>query len=254
MVLLFALAACQNEEKVETPAALVEQHESVVSTQAVKKDEIAPAVVQKDIEKSTQTVVDTLAEGSEAVNPCSVKEAMPNNPCAVKEVMNPCAAKQAAINPCTAEPAVVINPCAVKKVVNPCTAKQAIANPCTTAEATVVINPCSVKKVAKKVIENPCAVKVTTNFTGKCKACHKVDKDAVGPSFKKIQAAYGSSAALAKVFESGFTVDSRKVAASDAKYKKKVGMMTSQYKKLIKKKVEAGKFTYQALADEIFSK
>jgi len=243
IMILFGLVACQNEEKTEAPVVMVEKHEAV-NTQAVKKDDITPAVVQKDIEKSTQTVVDTLAEGSEAVNPCSVKAA----------VLNPCAAKQATINPCTAEPAVVINPCAVKKVVNPCAAKQAIANPCTTAEAAVVINPCSVKKAAKQVIENPCAVKVTSNFTGKCKACHKVDKDAVGPSFKKIQAAYGSSAALAKVFESGFTVDSRKVAASDAKYKKKVGMMTSQYKKLIKKKVEAGKFTYQALADEIFSK
>jgi len=59
---------------------------------------------------------------------------------------------------------------------------------------------------------------------------------------------------LAKVFEAGFVAADRKVAASEAKYKKKIGMMTSQYKKLIKKKVEAGKFTYQALADEIFSK
>jgi len=30
--------------------------------------------------------------------------------------------------------------------------------------------------------------------------------------------------------------------------------MTGQYKKLIKKAAEAGKFTYQELADEVFAK
>jgi len=232
-MMLFTLAACQNEEKVETPTAMLEQHQSVVNTQAVKKDEIAPAVVQKDVEKVTQAAVKKLLEGQNAVNPCSIKKVS-------AEKSRP-----------------VVNPCSVKEAVNPCSAKQSMANPCA-VKPTAVVNPCNIKVPAPVketvVVNKPSVLKVTTNFTGKCKACHKVTKDAVGPSFKKIQAAYGSSAELAQVFEAGFTVNDRKVAASDAKYKKKTGMMTSQYKKLIKKKVEAGKFTYQALADEIFSK
>ena len=191
IMMLFTLAACQNEEKTEAPVVMVEKHETV-NTQAVKKDDITPAVVQKDVEKTSKAVVEALSEGKAVVNPNTVKSVVKANPCAVKKMANPCSLKP--------------------------------------------------------------MVKVMTNFTGKCKACHKVSKDAVGPSFKSIQAAYGSSAALAKVFESGFAVNDRKVAASEAKYKKKAGMMTSQYKRLIKKKVEAGKFTYQALADEIFSK
>jgi len=224
MMMLFALAACQNEEKTEAPVAMVEKHEPV-NTQAVKKDDITPAVVQKNVEKTSQAVVKALSEGKAVVNPCSVKPVVKANPCEVKKMVNPRSVKAA----------VKTNPCSVKKVVNPCSTKVA---------AKKMLNPCSIKAL----------VKVTTNFTGKCKACHKVSKDAVGPSFKKIQAAYSSSTALAKIFESGFVVGDRKVAASEAKYKKKAGMMTSQYKKLIKKKVEAGKFTYQALADEIFSK
>jgi cytochrome c551/c552 len=94
---------------------------------------------------------------------------------------------------------------------------------------------------------------------GKCKACHKVDKNATGPSFKNIQAAYGDAATLAKVWESGFAVADRHIAGDESnanykKYHKKAKMMSSQYKKLIHKKVEAGKFTYQELADEVFSK
>lgn len=100
---------------------------------------------------------------------------------------------------------------------------------------------------------------VAGGLTGKCKACHKVDKNATGPSFKNIQAAYGDAATLAKVWEEGFAVADRHIAgdesnASYKKYHKKAKMMTTQYKKIIKKKVDAGKFTYQALADEVFSK
>ncbi len=96
-------------------------------------------------------------------------------------------------------------------------------------------------------------------LTAKCKACHKVDKNATGPSFKNIQAAYGDAATLAKVWESGFAVADRHIAGDEnnanyKKYHKKAKMMSAQYKKLIHKKVEAGKFTYQELADEVFSK
>ncbi len=92
------------------------------------------------------------------------------------------------------------------------------------------------------------------DLTKKCKSCHATDKDKVGPSFKNIQAAYGDAATLASVFESGFAVADRKVAAGDAKWKKKAKVMTGQYKNLIKKKVKKGKFTYQEMADAIFAK
>jgi len=100
---------------------------------------------------------------------------------------------------------------------------------------------------------------VAGGLTGKCKACHKVDKNATGPSFKNIQAAYGDAATLAKVWEGGFAPADRHIAgnpcnANYKKYHKKAKMMTSQYKKLIHKKVEAGKFTYQELADAVFAK
>jgi len=100
---------------------------------------------------------------------------------------------------------------------------------------------------------------VAGGLTNKCKACHKVDKNATGPSFKNIQAAYGDAATLAKVWESGFAVADRHIAGDESnanykKYHKKAKMMSSQYKKLIHKKVEAGKFTYLELAQEVFSK
>ncbi|MDQ7003315.1 MAG: hypothetical protein Q9N02_11640 [Ghiorsea sp.] len=120
------------------------------------------------------------------------------------------------------------------------------------------------EKNMKKVLLIAAAVSIVS-FTGlntatagdltkKCKACHSVSKDKVGPSFKKIQAAYGNAATLAAVFESGFAVENRKVAGSDAKWKKKAKIMSGQYKRLIKKNVEKGKFTYLELAETIFAK
>jgi len=100
---------------------------------------------------------------------------------------------------------------------------------------------------------------VAGGLLAKCKACHKVDKNATGPSFKNIQAAYGDAETLAKVFEGGFAIADRHIAGDETnanykKYHKKAKMMSSQYKKLIHKKVEAGKFTYQELAAAIFAK
>ncbi|WP_051938307.1 hypothetical protein [Ghiorsea bivora] len=91
-------------------------------------------------------------------------------------------------------------------------------------------------------------------LTKKCKSCHATNKDKVGPSWKKIQAAYGSADTLAAVFESGFAVENRRVVAFDVKWKKKAKTMTAQYKNLIKKQVGKGKFTYNALAAAIFAK
>ncbi|MDQ6968242.1 MAG: hypothetical protein Q9M14_06120 [Mariprofundaceae bacterium] len=100
---------------------------------------------------------------------------------------------------------------------------------------------------------------VAGGLTNKCKACHKVNKNSVGPSFKHIQAAYGDAATLAKVWAGGFAPADRHIAGNPCnpnykKYHKKAKIMSGQYKRLIKKRVEAGKFTYQELADEVFSK
>jgi len=74
--------------------------------------------------------------------------------------------------------------------------------------------------------------------TKKCKACHAVDKNKVGPSWKDVTAAYGDEATLAEVFKSGFAVGDRKVAAANPKWKKKAKLMTGQYKRLISKDPE----------------
>jgi len=68
----------------------------------------------------------------------------------------------------------------------------------------------------------------------KCKVCHKVPKKKIGPAWKDVAAAYGNADALAKVFKDGFKKEDRKFLAGHPKWKHKAGLMTSQYKKLIK--------------------
>ncbi|MDX8381519.1 MAG: c-type cytochrome [Ghiorsea sp.] len=97
------------------------------------------------------------------------------------------------------------------------------------------------------------------DYTKKCKACHKVEKNGVGPSWKNIQAAYGDSATLAAAWEAGFAVSDRKIAGNPCnadykKYHKKAKTMSGQYKKLIAGGVKKGKITYKELADMVFSK
>jgi cytochrome c551/c552 len=70
--------------------------------------------------------------------------------------------------------------------------------------------------------------------TKPCKACHAIDKDVVGPGWKKVADAYGSEAALAKVFKDGFKVEERKIAGSDAKFKGQAAIMTTQFNTMIK--------------------
>ena len=83
----------------------------------------------------------------------------------------------------------------------------------------------------------------------KCKACHAVGKKKVGPAWKDVAAAYGSADELAKVFKAGFKVGDRKVIASNGKWKSKAGMMTGQFKKLIKgHEDEAAKALFDAVA------
>lgn len=89
-------------------------------------------------------------------------------------------------------------------------------------------------------------------YLKKCSACHKTKKDKTGPGFKTIQAAYGSADALAAAFIGGLTDESRAVANTEgSKYNKKRKMMTSRYKKLIKKLSDDEK---KALAAAIFAK
>jgi cytochrome c551/c552 len=70
--------------------------------------------------------------------------------------------------------------------------------------------------------------------TGKCQACHNIATDKVGPAWKTVAAAYGDEATLAKVFESGFAVKDRHIAGKEAKWKSKAGLMTMQFRHLIK--------------------
>ena len=70
--------------------------------------------------------------------------------------------------------------------------------------------------------------------TKACKTCHAIDKDVIGPAWKKVADAYGSEAALAAVFKSGFNVEDRKIASSDDKFKKQAATMTVQFNNLIK--------------------
>ena len=70
--------------------------------------------------------------------------------------------------------------------------------------------------------------------TAPCKACHRVDRDVVGPAWKRVAEKYGSEAALAKVFKDGFKVSDRKIAESEPKFKHQAALMTGQFNHLIK--------------------
>ena len=83
----------------------------------------------------------------------------------------------------------------------------------------------------------------------KCKACHAIDKNKVGPAWKDIAEAYGSAEELAKVFKDGFKVEDRKMIAANGKWKGKAGLMTGQFKHLIKgHEDEAAKALFDAVA------
>jgi cytochrome c551/c552 len=84
--------------------------------------------------------------------------------------------------------------------------------------------------------------------TGSCKACHAIDKDVVGPAWKRVAEKYGSESALAAVFKSGFKVEDRKIASSEPKFKSQAAIMTGQYNTLIKgHENEAAKALFDAV-------
>ena len=70
--------------------------------------------------------------------------------------------------------------------------------------------------------------------TTRCEACHSIDGVKVGPGWKEVVAKYGDEATLAKVFESGFAVQDRKIAGTEPKWASKAVLMTMQYRHLIK--------------------
>ena len=80
----------------------------------------------------------------------------------------------------------------------------------------------------------PLAMSTTANTfdTKKCATCHSIDHDKVGPAWKTVAEKYGDEATLAKDFEAGFK--ERRVANSIAKWKSKEGLMSMQYRNLIK--------------------
>jgi cytochrome c551/c552 len=174
-----------------------------------------------------------------------------------------------------AKPVAAPKPAAVVPQVK--TVQPTPTQPAAAAEEKAVVTPKPASKVVAPLVQGKQPIKAKPNpapsetmqiksakassrgLTKKCKACHKTDKNAVGPSFKNIQAAYGDAATLAKVWASGFAPADRPIAGNPCnpnykKYTKKAKTMTGQYKKLIKKAVEKGQFTYQELADEVFSK
>ena len=111
---------------------------------------------------------------------------------------------------------------------------------------------CRVKKSLKllAVAVGLMAVSATASAfsTKPCQACHKIDKDLVGPAWQRVGKEYGSEGALAAVFKSGFKVEDRKIASSEPKYKKQAAVMTGQYKTLIKgHEDEAAKALFDAV-------
>jgi len=249
MMLLFGLTACQDndnnkaETKMVTPT--VEKH--AVSTQAVKKDNPKPAIVKENMVQTSQDVAATLAETKvepvQNATDTTVKTVKDTADGTAMDTANPCAVKQAAM---------ASNPCHAKAMANPCSAKQAAMGAAAGSSASSTVQSKASSAVAKA---NPCAAKMAAMKANikpfnakKCKACHSVAKNKVGPAWKDVAAAYGSADALAAVFRSGFNVSDRKVIAANSKWKGKAGMMTAQYKKLIKSNPDgAAKALFEAV-------
>jgi cytochrome c551/c552 len=243
VMVLFGLAACQNEEKGNTssaPAAVVEQHKSV-STQAVKKDEVTPPVVQENMEKSSQAVARTLEKAQMGVESSKKKTVVAmTTPAesATQAVADSGVAQQ--VTDVKAGGQVAINEAKGTVVKASDTKAMANNNPHIKSAA-----PATVPSVVSTASST---AKMETFNTKKCKACHSVSKNKVGPAWKDVAAAYGDAATLAAVFKSGFNVGDRKVIASNSKWKGKAGIMTGQYKKMIKGHEDAAA---QALFDAV---
>ncbi len=230
IAILAFLVSCQDKTATEPST-------NTVNEQATK----APAASETPKTSSMQeSAKDTAVVNKAVADKAAADKAAADKAAADKAAADKAAADKAAADKAAADKAAADN----KKVVAPVVqGKQPIKQQPNPAPSEIMLKADAGMTLAK-----------ANSLTKKCKSCHATDKDKVGPSFKKIQAAYGSVNALTAVFESGFTVENRKVVAADTKWKKKAKTMTGQYKNLIQKQVQKGKFTYKELAEAIFAK
>lgn len=246
MIAMMTLAAC-NQESNEKIIPAVEKVEAIKKEQVkiektVTQMHVAQAGVDNMMEKRGGE--ETVAETKKVPTPVKVatveQEVVKLKPVAKAEDT-----KTASTTVAKKVPEAVQPPSPkIKKIIAPLVqGKAPIKSEPNPAPSDILLKPEPTMDIAK-----------ANALTKKCKSCHATNKDKVGPSWKKIQAAYGSMHALATVFESDFSVENRKVIASDVKWKKKAKVMSSQYKNLIKKQVAKGKFTYKTLAAAIFAK
>jgi cytochrome c551/c552 len=154
------------------------------------------------------------------------------------------AAKPEATAPMTAKPAVPASKAAATTPAPaPETSTAMTAKPVAPAPKAVATTPppapkpeASTAMTAKPATPAPASEAVAsamrTFSTMKCMACHAIDDDKVGPAWKTVVEKYGDAATLARDFEAGFK--ERRVANSIAKWKSKEGLMTAQYRNLIK--------------------
>ena len=240
IVAVMVLAACGKEGKEQTIPA-VEKVNPTKKEHVMIESSTQTDVAQVNIDKEgKETSADTNTVALTPVKaPAIEQKTVKPNPAKAEEMkpVNTTVAKK------TPEAAQVTTPTG-KKVVAPLVqGKAPIKSEPNPAPSNILFKPEPVMDIAK-----------ANTLTKKCKSCHATNKDKVGPSWKKIQAAYGSIHALTTVLESGFAVENRKVLVLDTKWKKKAKTMTSQYKTLIKKQVEKGVFTYKELAEAMFAK
>ncbi len=258
-ILVLGLAACEqsHETKTEQPVSTTMQKEVM---QAEPVQEKATQKQQADSKPepvaSTDKAVPTPVKQVKAESQSAAQPVMEKASVAKAEVMKAPAAKAKAESKVTSKvkPTAPVEEKAVAQAKPEATGKKMVA-PLVQGKQPIKQqpNPAPVDNMQMKPAATMSLEKANA-LTKKCKSCHTTDKDKVGPAFKKIQEAYGSADALAAVFENGFAVEHRKVAASDTKWKKKVKTMTSQYKNLIQKQVEKGKLTYKEMAEAIFAK
>ena len=255
MVAVLLLVACSQESVNQTkPVASVEPAvpQATMEMDAVK----AHADMLEEAEPTETDAAQAHANMLEEEVPTADASPAPDEVVvAKKEVVKPQPAVVKA-EPVVTKPKVVkpVKPVAQTQVVETKVAEKKVAAPLVQGKQPIKSEPNPAPSDIMLKSEPSMDMAKANALTKKCKSCHATDKDKVGPSWKNIQAAYGSADTLAAVFASGFNVEDRKVAATDAKFKKKAKVMTGQYKNLIKKQVEKGKFTYNEMAQAVFAK
>ncbi len=257
MVAVLLLVACSQESVKQTkPVASVEPAvpQATMEMDAAKAHADMLEEAEPTAADAAQAHANMLAEDGPTAD---TSPAPAEVVVAKKEVVKP---QPAAVTPQVSKPAVtkaepvVTKPVAQTQVVETKVAEKKVVAPLVQGKQPIKSEPSPAPSDIMLKSEPSMDMAKANALTKKCKSCHATDKDKVGPSWKNIQAAYGSADTLAAVFASGFNVEDRKVAATDAKFKKKAKVMTGQYKSLIKKQVEKGKFTYNEMAQAIFAK